>query len=94
MRRGTSGAPLRIAARGSDRPDARHPKPSAVRPAAFCPVPTSGTPARGVRTAVQAQLTAMRAGHRLLKDEVAAQMAAIRGWGGRFVLPIPTPQVF
>jgi hypothetical protein len=36
----------------------------------------------------------MMAGHRLLKDEVAAQMAAIRGWGGRFVLPIPTPQVF
>jgi hypothetical protein len=29
-----------------------------------------------------------------LKDEVAAQMAAIRGWGGRFVLPIPRVQVF
>ena len=28
-----------------------------------------------------------------LKDEVVAQMAAIRGWGGRFVLPIPRVQV-
>jgi hypothetical protein len=28
-----------------------------------------------------------------LKDEVAAQMAVIRGWGGRFVLPIPRVQV-
>jgi SAM-dependent methyltransferase len=29
-----------------------------------------------------------------LKDEVAAQMAAIREWGGRFVVPIPKVQVF
>ena len=28
-----------------------------------------------------------------LKDEVAAQMAAIRNWGGRFVLPLPRVQV-
>ncbi len=29
-----------------------------------------------------------------LRDEVAAQMAAIRNWGGRFVVPIPRVQVF
>jgi hypothetical protein len=29
-----------------------------------------------------------------LRDEVAAQMSCIRGWGGRFVVPIPTVQVF
>lgn len=29
-----------------------------------------------------------------LKDEVASQMACIREWGGRFVVPIPTVQVF
>ncbi len=29
-----------------------------------------------------------------LKDEIAAQMAAVRDWGGRFVVPIPTVQVF
>ena len=28
-----------------------------------------------------------------LREEVMAQMAAIRGWGGRFVLPIPSAQV-
>ncbi len=28
-----------------------------------------------------------------LKDEIVAQMAAVRGWGGRFVVPIPTLQV-
>ena len=28
-----------------------------------------------------------------LREEVMAQMAAIRGWGGRFVLPIPSVQV-
>ncbi|HET8997232.1 MAG TPA: class I SAM-dependent methyltransferase [Acetobacteraceae bacterium] len=28
-----------------------------------------------------------------LRDEVMAQMAAIRDWGGRFVLPIPSVQV-
>ena len=28
-----------------------------------------------------------------LKDEVMEQMAGIRAWGGRFVLPIPTTQV-
>jgi hypothetical protein len=29
-----------------------------------------------------------------LKHEVAAQMSAIRDWGGRFVVPIPTVEVF
>jgi 2-polyprenyl-3-methyl-5-hydroxy-6-metoxy-1,4-benzoquinol methylase len=29
-----------------------------------------------------------------LKDEIAGQMAAIRDWGGRFVVPIPAIQVF
>ena len=29
-----------------------------------------------------------------LSDEIAAQMACIRGWGGRFVVPIPTVEVF
>ena len=29
-----------------------------------------------------------------LRDEIAAQMACIREWGGRFVVPIPTVQVF
>ncbi len=29
-----------------------------------------------------------------LRDEIAAQMAAVRDWGGRFVVPIPTVQVF
>jgi SAM-dependent methyltransferase len=29
-----------------------------------------------------------------LREEVAAQMSAIRAWGGRFVVPIPTVQVF
>ena len=29
-----------------------------------------------------------------LKDEIAGQMAAIRAWGGRFVVPIPTLQTF
>jgi 2-polyprenyl-3-methyl-5-hydroxy-6-metoxy-1,4-benzoquinol methylase len=28
-----------------------------------------------------------------LRDEVTAQMAAIREWGGRFVVPIPTVQI-
>jgi SAM-dependent methyltransferase len=28
-----------------------------------------------------------------LKDEIVAQMSAIRGWGGRFVVPIPEPKV-
>ncbi len=28
-----------------------------------------------------------------LKDEIVAQMAAVRGWGGRFVVPIPSLQV-
>jgi hypothetical protein len=29
-----------------------------------------------------------------LKDEIARQMQAIRGWGGRFVVPIPAVEVF
>lgn len=29
-----------------------------------------------------------------LKEEIAGQMAAIRDWGGRFVVPIPTVQIF
>jgi hypothetical protein len=29
-----------------------------------------------------------------LKDEVAAQLAGIRAWGGRFVVPIPRVEVF
>ena len=29
-----------------------------------------------------------------LRDEIAAQMAFIRDWGGRFVVPIPRVQVF
>jgi hypothetical protein len=29
-----------------------------------------------------------------LREEVAAQMARIRDWGGRFVVPIPTVEVF
>ena len=29
-----------------------------------------------------------------LRDEVASQMSCIRAWGGRFVVPIPTVQVF
>jgi len=29
-----------------------------------------------------------------LKDEIASQMAAIRDWGGRFVVPLPEVQVF
>jgi hypothetical protein len=29
-----------------------------------------------------------------LRDEIAAQMAHIREWGGRFVVPIPSPVVF
>ncbi len=29
-----------------------------------------------------------------LRDEITAQMAAVRDWGGRFVVPIPTVQVF
>jgi SAM-dependent methyltransferase len=29
-----------------------------------------------------------------LRDEVAGQMAAIRDWGGRFVVPIPVVEVF
>ncbi len=28
-----------------------------------------------------------------LRDEIMAQMAAIRGWGGAFVVPIPSLQV-
>ncbi len=28
-----------------------------------------------------------------LKDEIMGQMAAIRGWGGRFILPLPVPVV-
>jgi 2-polyprenyl-3-methyl-5-hydroxy-6-metoxy-1,4-benzoquinol methylase len=28
-----------------------------------------------------------------LKDEITGQMAAIRDWGGRFILPLPTPVV-
>ena len=28
-----------------------------------------------------------------LKDEITSQMAAIRDWGGRFILPLPTPTV-
>jgi hypothetical protein len=29
-----------------------------------------------------------------LRDEITTQMAAVRDWGGRFVVPIPTVQVF
>jgi hypothetical protein len=29
-----------------------------------------------------------------LRDEIARQLSFIRTWGGRFVVPIPTPQVF
>jgi len=29
-----------------------------------------------------------------LRDEIAAQMAAVRGWGGRFVVPIPAVDIF
>ena len=29
-----------------------------------------------------------------LKEEIMEQMAHIRQWGGRFVVPIPTLQVF
>ena len=29
-----------------------------------------------------------------LRDEIAAQMAFIRDWGGRFVVPIPGVEVF
>jgi hypothetical protein len=29
-----------------------------------------------------------------LREEVAQQMAGIRDWGGRFVVPIPTIEVF
>jgi SAM-dependent methyltransferase len=29
-----------------------------------------------------------------LRDEIARQLSFIRNWGGRFVVPIPTPQVF
>jgi SAM-dependent methyltransferase len=28
-----------------------------------------------------------------LKDEIMGQMAAIRGWGGRFILPLPEPVI-
>ena len=28
-----------------------------------------------------------------LKDEITGQMAAIKGWGGRFILPLPKPVV-
>ena len=28
-----------------------------------------------------------------LRDEIAAQMASVRGWGGRFVVPVPTVEV-
>jgi hypothetical protein len=28
-----------------------------------------------------------------LKDEIMAQMADVRAWGGRFVVPIPRVQV-
>ena len=29
-----------------------------------------------------------------LRDEIAAQMSAIREWGGRFIVPIPRVEVF
>ncbi len=29
-----------------------------------------------------------------LRSEIAAQMKAVRGWGGRFVVPVPTVEVF
>jgi hypothetical protein len=29
-----------------------------------------------------------------LREEIAAQMASIRDWGGRFVVPIPSIEVF
>ena len=29
-----------------------------------------------------------------LRDEIAEQLAAVRGWGGRFVVPIPDVAVF
>ena len=28
-----------------------------------------------------------------LKDEICAQMEAVRGWGGRFVVPVPQVEV-
>ena len=28
-----------------------------------------------------------------LKDEIMDQMAAIRDWGGKFIIPIPTPTI-
>jgi hypothetical protein len=29
-----------------------------------------------------------------LRDEIAGQMSAVRGWGGRFVVPVPALEVF
>lgn len=29
-----------------------------------------------------------------LRDEIAGQMAAVRGWGGRFVVPLPKLEIF
>jgi hypothetical protein len=29
-----------------------------------------------------------------LRDEIAEQLAGVRGWGGRFVVPIPDVAVF
>ena len=29
-----------------------------------------------------------------LRDEISSQMASIRNWGGRFVVPIPSIEVF
>ena len=29
-----------------------------------------------------------------LRDEIASQMSAVRGWGGRFVVPVPALEVF
>jgi hypothetical protein len=28
-----------------------------------------------------------------LKDEIVAQLAHVRGWGGRFIVPIPVPEI-
>ena len=50
-----------------------------------------GAPLRGSATCVTIRTSPK--GARAMADEIISEMAAVRDWGGRFVVPIPNVQI-